>query len=98
MTAELLMHLEKMSLDAVKSGNHELAIDCFRKIITIQPNYEHGACFYNLACSYEDIGKIDLARENYKKALEYMPNDEIYLGGYASFLYLHGSSDEALTV
>jgi tetratricopeptide (TPR) repeat protein len=90
-----LTRLEQIGLEALNSGNYLLAIDCFKQITTIQPNYEHGACFYNLACSYEDIGKIDLARKNYEKALTYGPQNPIYLGGYASFLYLHGDAKEA---
>lgn len=97
MTVMLLKDIEKMGLDALNEGNYELAINCFRKIIDIQPNYEHGGCYYHLACLYEDIGELSLAKNSYEKALEYMPDDEIYFGGYASFLYLHGSLEDAFS-
>lgn len=95
MKVQLLIQLEKTGLEALKEGNYKEAISCFKKIINIHPNYEHGSCFYDLACAYEDIGKLDLAKENYEKALEYRPDDKIFLGGYASFLYLHGPPIEA---
>lgn len=48
-----------------------------------------------LAQCYEDIGSLELAEENYRAALKYESMNNIFLGGYASFLYLHGKPEEA---
>jgi len=53
-------------------------------------------CFYQIAVCLEDLGELEKAKANYLKAIEYDDEDYIRLGGYASFLYLYGNSEEAL--
>jgi Flp pilus assembly protein TadD len=64
-------------------------------IVKENPGYEHGSCFHDLAGCYEDLGELDKAEENYRRALEYEPKNPIFLGGYASFLYLHRDPQSA---
>ena len=52
--------------------------------------------YYSMAGCQEDLGQFEDAEESYKKALEYEPENEMYIGGLASFLYLHGNAKEAL--
>ena len=73
----------------MNSGNLERAVELFTVIVNENPGYEHGECFHNLAGCYEDLGELDKAEENYRRALEYEPKNPIFLGGYAAFLYLH---------
>ncbi len=51
--------------------------------------------FHNLAQCYEDLGQLELAEECYNAALRYEPANPIFLGGLASFLYLHGEPEKA---
>ena len=91
----LLLNLEKKGLDALGLGNYQEATKMFEKITQISPDYEHGMAFYNLACALEEIGDIERARKEYERALYYVPDDHIRMGGYASFLYVHGNIHEA---
>ena len=59
------------------------------------PNYEFGSCFYSLADCLGELGEFEEAEKNYIKAIEYDSEDEVRLGNYASFLYLHGAPDKA---
>jgi tetratricopeptide (TPR) repeat protein len=89
------VELEQEALKLTNQGDFKTAIELYKKIVEENPNYEFGACFYNMACCYEELGELEKARENYLKAIEYS-DDSIKLGGYASFLYLHGDTEEAL--
>lgn len=91
----LLVELEKEGLELLNQGNIAQAADIFAEIISKRPDYEHGMCCYDLAGCLEDLGDFEKAEENYRKAIKYDPNDSIRLGGYASFLYLHGDPQQA---
>jgi tetratricopeptide (TPR) repeat protein len=95
MEKQLLVQWEQEALYKMNHGDIEGAIQLFKKILEVNPNYEHGLAFYNLAGCLEDIKEYKQAEENYLKALEYGPYDTIILGGYASFLYLHGDTQKA---
>jgi tetratricopeptide (TPR) repeat protein len=91
-------HLVKLEQEALKlqnKGDLSQAVKLFKEIVKENPNWEFGICFYNIACCLEDLGKLEEAKENYIKAIEYDDEDDIRLGGFASFLYLHGSTNEA---
>ena len=91
----LLLDLEKKGLAALREKKYQQAALLFEKITKISPDYEHGMCFYDLACSLEEIGEIKKARDAYEKAISYAPDDPLRIGAYASFLYLHGNAHEA---
>ena len=90
-----LVDLERRALDFRNSGHIEEATELFSAIIKEQPDWEHGTGFYNLACCYEDLGRLDLAEECYNAALRFEPANPYFLGGLASFLYLHGEPEKA---
>ena len=90
-----LIDLEKKGLTSLNKGDFKSTVKYFSIICAEQPDYEHGMCFYHLACAYVELGEFDLAKVNYEKCLEYVPDDYIRLGGYASFLYLHDDPKKA---
>ena|ERR1700674_3322914 len=90
-----LINLEKRALDLWKSGHLKEAIEIFSTIVKEQPDWEHGSAFYDLACCYEDLNELVLAERCFNDALQYQPKNPIFLGGYASFLYLHGDPRNA---
>jgi tetratricopeptide (TPR) repeat protein len=90
-----LVDLERRALDFRNSGNLEEAAELFSAIVKEQPDWEHGIGLYDLARCYEDLGKLQLAEECYNAALRYQPANRTFLGGLASFLYLHGEPKKA---
>ncbi len=90
-----LIELEREGIKLLNEGAFKRASDIFTRIIDEHPGYEHGICFYDLACCLEEIGDLKSAEKNYLRALEYAPDDTIRIGGYASFLYLHGDACRA---
>jgi tetratricopeptide (TPR) repeat protein len=95
MMETFLTELETEALNFRNQGYLEKAAEIFAQIINRQPNYEHGMCFYDLANCLEHLGDFKKAEENYLAAIKYVPDDLIRLGGYASFLYLHGDPKKA---
>jgi tetratricopeptide (TPR) repeat protein len=93
-----LVKIEQEALALMNAGKFKQAAELFSEIIQSNPEYEHGMCFYNLAGCYEDLGEYEKAGRCYRRALQYAPNDQTRLGGYASFLYLHGDPAQALDV
>ncbi len=59
------------------------------------PNWEHGYGAFTLADCYEDCDNIEKAREAYLLALSFSPSEPQFIGAYASFLFLHGTAQEA---
>lgn len=90
-----LIEIEQKALALQNSGEFGKAAVLFKQIIDEYPDYEFGSCFYSLANCLEGLGQYEEAENNYEKALEYDNEDPIRLGGYASFLYLHGNLSEA---
>jgi tetratricopeptide (TPR) repeat protein len=90
-----LVQMEKEARAYRNAGMFDRAIELFSSIAERQPNWENGICYYEMAGCYEDLGKIDEARRYYQKALNCDPNYDVYLGGWASFLYLHAPPQEA---
>ncbi|MDP3092208.1 MAG: tetratricopeptide repeat protein [Nitrospira sp.] len=86
-----LIEVESEARDLLVRGEYRLASELFLKIVTELPEYEHGFCFYDLAICMEELGEFEAAERYYLQALAYQPDDSIRLGGYASFLYLHGN-------
>jgi len=90
-----LVNLEQRALDLRDSGRLDEAVELFARIVKEQPDWEHGMGFYNLAGCYEDLGRFELAEQSYDAALQCEPGNTIFLGGLASFLYLHGEPEKA---
>ncbi|MGB6976176.1 MAG: tetratricopeptide repeat protein [Gammaproteobacteria bacterium] len=91
-----LVTLAQEALKLQKMGDLREAIKLYEMIIKENPNYEFGICFYSIAYCQKELGEIEKARENYLKVLEYDDEDDIRLGGFASFLYQYGNPKEAL--
>jgi tetratricopeptide (TPR) repeat protein len=90
-----LVNLEQRALDLQNSGRHAEAATLFSLIVQVEPDWEHGAAWFNLAGCHEELGRLPLAEQCYREALRYEPESRDFLGGLASFLYLHGSPEEA---
>ena len=67
----------------------------YERILLVQPDWEHGYGYFNLAECYEEIGRINDAHCAYERAVCSTPTDQILLGGFASFLYLYGEPSQA---
>lgn len=93
-----LIELEQEGIKLLNTGAFKEASEIFTQLINEQPYYEHGICFYDLACCFEEMGDLESAEKNYLRAIEYAPDDTIRLGGYASFLYLYGETHQAFEV
>ncbi len=74
---------------------YERAIEVFTQILRQQPDWEHGLCHYEIALCYEELGKSEDAEKAFRRALQYEPENDVYLGGLASFLYVAGKCEEA---
>ena len=85
-----LAKLDEEALLLKNAGRNEEAAEIYTQIVQQQPDWEHGQSLHNLAQCYEDLGRLELAEKFYKRALNMQPAYDIFLGGYASFLYLHG--------
>jgi tetratricopeptide (TPR) repeat protein len=90
-----LVELEQKALSLQNAGKFKEAAELFAAIVKEQPDWEHGRGFYSLANNYEDSGQLEKAEQAHKSALRYQPAYDIFLGGYASFLYLHGDPERA---
>ena len=56
-------------------GNFELAIQFFSTASFSNPNYS--AAYYGIGLCYKEIGKQELAKENFEKVLSLEPEDEL---------------------
>jgi Flp pilus assembly protein TadD len=90
-----LVEIERKALQLKNSGRIAEAAELFSLIVEEQPNWEHGNAIHDLAQCYEDLGRLELAEKFYRAALDYEPTNDIFLGGLASFLYLHGKPEDA---
>jgi Flp pilus assembly protein TadD len=90
-----LVDIERRALEARNAGDIREAARLFAAIVKDQPDWEHGTGAYNLACCCEDLGEFASAGQYFREALKYEPKNSYFLGGLASFLYLHGDPIEA---
>lgn len=92
------VELEQAALALMHQGNLLDAIKRLTLLLEGFPDWEHGMGHHLIAPCYEDTESFDLAREHYLEALKIEPKNRNWLGGYASFLYLHGDASEAFEV
>lgn len=90
-----LVDLERRALAARNAGDIGEAARLFAMIVKDQPDWEHGMAAYGLACCYEELGEFALAEQYFREALKHEPENSFFLGGLASFLYLHGDPAES---
>ena len=91
-----LIAKEQSARRARKDGDLAAALRMFHDLASERPDFEHGAILYEIATIYEDIGSTAEAEEYYRRAVTAYPENPIYLGGLASFLYSKGKPDDAL--
>ena len=91
------MEKEQAALKFNREGKRREAAKLFREIVDEEPGWEHGMSCYSLACCYEDLGELQLAEKYYINALKFDPRNSYFLGGIASFYYLHGDPKKALS-
>lgn len=96
MDVEKIIEYEQRGLAFVRENNYEAAAELFAQIVAIHPDWEHGCAAYSLACALEEIGDLKGAEKNYLLALRCSPDDDYFIEGYASFLFLHGEPLHAL--
>jgi tetratricopeptide (TPR) repeat protein len=95
-TETMLLDAAKHSLALKNAGQWAEAAIGFEQILAVQPDWEHGYGWFNLAECYEELGRIRDAGIAYWKAELFSPTDTNLVGGRASFLYLHGEPTEAM--
>jgi Tfp pilus assembly protein PilF len=79
-----------------KVGDLDAAAKEYEAIVAIDPAWRGGQAMSELACCHEDLGNIELAREQHLKAIEIDSWNPMIVGNYTSFLYLNGEPEEAL--
>ena len=89
------IRMEQQAHAHMKRQEYAQAAEIFRHLVVLHPDYEHGRPHYDLACCLEELGKFDEARTQFLRALEANPRDLLFCGGLASFLFSHGSHQEA---
>lgn len=90
-----LTDLDRRALELRHAGRLAEAAAVYATILKAQPDWEHGTGSYNLAGCYEDLGELALAEQCYRDALQHEPRNPYFIGGLASFLYLHGDPEKA---
>jgi tetratricopeptide (TPR) repeat protein len=90
-----LVELEQEALKAQNAGRLRDAIARYEELVGREPKLGAWHGHYSLACCYEDVGDLASAEQSYRKALTYEPQNPTFLGGLASFLYLHGDPAES---
>jgi Flp pilus assembly protein TadD len=91
-----LLELSESALQSMNRRDFESATRALNELLTLQPDWEHGGGAYDLACCLEELGSYAEAEQMFAQALNYEPDNPIYLGGLASFLFLHGDPHKAL--
>jgi tetratricopeptide (TPR) repeat protein len=95
MTQRELTDLEREAIALMNRNDFEMAAHCWENLLRDQPDWEHGIGTYSLAICYEEMNRLEEAAGLYREALRQEPDNTNFLGGYASFLYLHGNSRDA---
>jgi len=90
-----LMAIEQRAIQLQTHGQYLDAIPLWEELVAAAPKWDHGSAWHSLAACCEDAGEFQEAEVAYLRAIEIEPSNWIYIGGYASFLYLHGEANEA---
>ncbi|MBP7653597.1 glycosyltransferase [Candidatus Dependentiae bacterium] len=84
--------LNNLALSLWQTGNTEESIKIFKKIISLKP--EHSNAYYNLAAIYKTNSDNYSAKEMYKMALKYNPNDIKTLENYGKIILYDKNYEE----
>jgi Flp pilus assembly protein TadD len=96
--SEECLHLAEQGRRLLFRREFPEAITVLESLAVRQPDWEHGGVHFNLAECYEETGNLPKAKHHYQQAVHYAPLNPYFLGGLASFLYLHGDATEALNI
>ena len=77
-------------------GNYEQAIELLEKVVETSPGVS--APYINLALAYRKVGKLELAEENLKTALNLISGHPVASNEYGLLLRKAGRFDEAKTI
>jgi hypothetical protein len=77
-------------------GNVALAIEAFRKVLRDQPG--SAEAYAGIAACYDQMGRYDIARQNYETALALAPKDPALLAALAGSFDRQGKRAEAAAV
>ena len=91
-----VIELERKALGLMRESRWKEAVPLLKLLLDQNPQSEHGAPWYDIACCHDELDEIEEARRCYLRALDYDETNSIYWGGLASFLYRHGTPEEAL--
>ena len=91
-----LVEVEREALRLKNAGKLMDAIRNFERIVSENPEWEHGSPFFNMAQCFEDLGEVASADKNYLESLKRSPRNPYFLGSYASFLLLTEKHESAL--
>lgn len=81
-----LRDIEARALEAQRAGDFELAATLWRTLIVEAPGWENGYPHYYLADCLTRLGRVDMAEEAYRKAIEIAPEDKLFALGLQSLL------------
>ena len=90
------VEIEGNAMRLKREGNPEAAAHMLEVLLNSHPDWEHGHGHYALAECYESIGSIEKAGFAFNRALQFDPESNLFLSGYASFLYIRGDSRMAI--
>ena len=93
-----LARMDETATMLINESKYKEASLILDQIVSEAPDWRHGMAHYNLAQCHEELGEPEAAKTSYLQAISHddlpVPND-VFLGGYAAFLYKHGESSEA---
>ena len=84
----------KLGLSYLQHGNYDVAEAKLKKALQQDPKL--GEAYHYLAELYRRTDKDDLAKDNYRKALRYSPDDMNLQNNYGVYLCEKGDYDEAV--
>jgi tetratricopeptide (TPR) repeat protein len=89
-----LKELEQQGNKYGDAGRFQEAIECYAKVISLDPKYARGYC--NLGWALAEVGLVDDAIKNFKKALELAPNHARSYSNLGQALTHKGEHKEAI--
>lgn len=87
------VHVE-LGMAYVQLGNYTVALDEAR--VALQSDYNHAPAYHLMGLVYMAIDDTNLARENFRRALEIAPNDPEFNNSYGWFQCVTGNVQDGL--
>lgn len=87
---------ERRATELENQGLLREAIALWEQLVESVADWEHGLAWHSLANCYEDVGELARSEAAHLRAIEVEPDNSTWVGGYSSFLFLHGDPSAAL--